>query len=136
MPNTPQSLESLREIMTRNELPMFSWAESFYRYDPGMYEAYVAWTTRAREHVELEPKVREFLAIAIDSVVSWPSPYFDVHMNKAFDAGATAQEIADVILATGRLMGPHAYTHGLNTLDKVVKERGEKGLKTPMHRGE
>jgi alkylhydroperoxidase/carboxymuconolactone decarboxylase family protein YurZ len=128
----PASLESLRKVMEDHELPMFSWAESFYKYDPGMYEAYVAWTTRSREHVELDPKIREFIAIAIDAVVQWPSPYYDVHMNKALNAGATAQEIADVILATGRLMGPHAYTHGLDTLERVLKEREAQGLRTPL----
>lgn len=134
MSRDPQELQALKAEMAEHELPVFRWGELFYEYDPGMYEAYVAWTTRAREHVELEPKVREFIAIAIDSVVMWPSPYIDVHMNKAFDAGATAQEIADVVLATGRLMGPHSYTHGLNTLEKVVNERRAREAVTPIRR--
>lgn len=126
--------EKLRKKMTANALPIFRWGELFYEYDPGMYTAYVDWTTRARKHVELDPKVREFIAIAIDCVVMWPSPYLDVHISKAFDAGATVQEIADVILATGRLMGPHSYTHGFNALEKVVLERKAKRLTTPRRR--
>jgi alkylhydroperoxidase/carboxymuconolactone decarboxylase family protein YurZ len=131
-----RDIEELRKKMTAHELPMFRWAELFYEHDPGMYTAYVDWTTRAREHIELDPKIREFIAVAIDCVVMWPSPYLDVHMNKAFDAGATVQELADVVLATGRLMGPHSYTHGFNALEKVVNDRDAKGYRTPKRRSD
>ncbi len=134
MPPQDPTLDELRDTMAANELPVLHWSELFYEYDPQTYAAYVAWTTRARQHIELDPKIREFIAIAIDCVVAWPSPYIDVHLNKAFDAGATVQEIADVIMATGRLMGPHSYTHGFYALEKVLGEREAKGLKTPRRR--
>jgi alkylhydroperoxidase/carboxymuconolactone decarboxylase family protein YurZ len=131
-----KSLDDLRKVLAENELPVLGWAEAFYRFDPEMYESYVAWTTRARVNVELEPKVRELIAIAIDSVVMWPSPYIDVHINRAISAGATVQEIADTILESGRLMGPHSYSHGFNALDNVLKDREARGVPTPMRKSD
>jgi alkylhydroperoxidase/carboxymuconolactone decarboxylase family protein YurZ len=84
--------------------------------------------------VELEPKIREMVAIVVNCVVMWPSPYADVHFNRALDEGATVQELADVVLATGRMVGPHAYTHGFNLLAKVLAERAESGLSSPRRR--
>jgi len=126
----------LRDQLASRGIPTFRWAELFEEYDPGMYAAYASWTMRAREHVELEGKVREFIAIAIDCVVAWPSPYIDSHFNKALDEGATVQELADVIVAAGRLMGPHAYIHGFNVLETVVNDRVAKGLPTPRNKAD
>jgi alkylhydroperoxidase/carboxymuconolactone decarboxylase family protein YurZ len=69
-------------------------------------------------------------------VVAWPSPYVDSHFNRALDEGATVQELADVILAAGRLMGPHSYIHGFNVLETVVNDRLEKGLPTPRRKAD
>jgi alkylhydroperoxidase/carboxymuconolactone decarboxylase family protein YurZ len=128
--------EELRQRLAARGIPTFRWAEVFYEYDPEMYRAYVEWTTRARETVELDEKVREFISIAIDCVVMWPSPYIDSHFNRALDLGASLQELADVILAAGRLMGPHSYIHGFNALETVVNDRAAKGLPAPRRRAD
>jgi alkylhydroperoxidase/carboxymuconolactone decarboxylase family protein YurZ len=122
------------ERMRQENLPIFRWAEFFAEQDPEMLASYIDWTTRARQNREIDDKVREFITIAIDAVVSWPSPYIDVHINAAFDAGATRQELLEVVLVAGRLMGPHAMNHGLTAVDKVIREREAAGQKTPVSR--
>ena len=129
-----ERLDALKARLSAREIPTMRWGELFYEYDPEMYEAYATWTDTARRHVELEPKVREMIAIAIDCVVMWPSPGIDYHFHRALEEGATLQELADVVLATGRMMGPHSYSHGFSALEKVVEERAAKGLPTPRRR--
>lgn len=128
--------EQLEARLAEQHIPAMEWGRVFHEFDPEMYRAYVEWTSRARRHVELEPKIREMVAIVVNCVVAWPSPYADVHYHRALEEGATVQELADVVLATGRLTGPHAYTHGLNLLAKVLEERHRNGLPSRRTRSE
>lgn len=130
------SFEDVSAELTAHDIPVMPWGKLFHEYNPDMYRAYVEWTTKSRQHVELEPKVREMISIAINCVVMWPSPYFDFHVNRALDEGATVQELADVVLATGRVMGPHSYTHGLYALDNAVKDRAARGEPVPRRRSD
>jgi alkylhydroperoxidase/carboxymuconolactone decarboxylase family protein YurZ len=131
-----ETFDALKARLSAREIPTMRWGELFYEYDPEMYEAYANWTSTARQHVELEPKVREMIGIAIDCVVMWPSPGIDYHFHRALEEGATLQELADVVLATGRMMGPHSYSHGFSTLERVVEERAAKGLPTRRRRAD
>jgi alkylhydroperoxidase/carboxymuconolactone decarboxylase family protein YurZ len=131
-----ESFGELESRLSERHIPAMAWGKVFYEYDPGMYQAYVEWTTRARQHVELEPKIREMVAIVVNCVVAWPSPYADVHFHRALEEGATVQELADVVLATGRMVGPHAYTHGFNLLAKVLEDRERAGQPSPRSRSD
>jgi alkylhydroperoxidase/carboxymuconolactone decarboxylase family protein YurZ len=128
-----EDFPQLEGRLAEHHIPAMEWGQIFHDFDPGMYQAYVEWTVRARQHVALEPKIREMVAIVVNCVVAWPSPYADVHYHRALEEGATVQELADVVLATGRLAGPHAYTHGLNLLAKVLADRAKDGR--PSRRG-
>lgn len=125
--------EEVKAKIQAHGLPLTAWQEMFAEYDPEMFSAYVDWWTRARQHKELEPKVREFIAVAIDAVVDYPG--ITSHVNFALDAGATVQELVDVVIATGRLMGPHAFNRGLTAIEKVVHEREADG-RPVQHRRE
>jgi hypothetical protein len=83
-----ESFGELESRLSERHIPAMAWGKVFYEYDPGMYKAYVEWTTRARQHVELEPKIREMVAIVVNCVVAWPSPYADVHFHRALEEGA------------------------------------------------
>ena len=126
--------ERVRAKIVSHGLPLRRWQEFFAEYDPDLFSAYVDWWTRARQHVELEDKVREFVAVAIDAVVDYPG--IDMHIHMALDAGATVQELVDVVIATGRLMGPHALNRGLTAVDNVVQERQRDGRPTPRRKAD
>lgn len=121
--------------MRAGGFPTVGWHDVLVKYNPGMLDAYFAWSARSQQHTELPVKVREFIIVAIDAVVAWPSPYIDIHIHNAFDAGATIQELVEVIGTAGFLMGPHALNHGLLCLEKVIQERQADGRATPRGGG-
>ena len=121
-----------RDRLEAAGVKILRWQEVLSEYDPDFFAALTDWSIRGRKHQELDPKVREFILIAIDAVVAYPN--IDIHFNNAFDMGATIVELVDVIAATGRLMGPHPMNHGLTALDRVIEDRRSKGLKTPRSR--
>lgn len=47
------------------------------------------------------------------------------HMHKAFEAGATRQELIDGLLVAWTPTGSRTLIHGLRTLVEVLQERGE-----------
>lgn len=107
------------------------WQEMLEEFGPEYLAAWQEWGRSAFTLTELDPKIREFLIVAIDSVIPWPSPYIDSHIHKAFNAGATIREFIELSVSCGYLMGPHSTNHLLTALYKCIKEREELGLETP-----
>jgi alkylhydroperoxidase/carboxymuconolactone decarboxylase family protein YurZ len=118
------------------EYPKYRWNQVWEQYDPEKLRLYQTWTNTMLTHTEISPKVREFIFVAIDAVVAWPSPYIDGHIHAAFDAGATIRELVETIEVAGYVMGVHALNHGLTTLEKVVEERRADGRPAPRDAGE
>lgn len=116
--------------------PTYKWNEIWKSYDPPKQALYEQWTTQMLTQSELPPKVREFIFVAVDAIVAWPSPYIDGHIHKAFDTGATIQELVEVIETSGYLMGVHALNHGLTSLEHVIEERRAAGRPTPRDAAE
>jgi alkylhydroperoxidase/carboxymuconolactone decarboxylase family protein YurZ len=116
--------------------PKYPWNQIWESYDPEKLALYQQWTNQMLSHKELPPKVREFIFVAVDSIVAWPSPYIDGHIHEAFDTGATIQELVEVIEVSGYLMGVHALNHGLTSLEKVILERREAGRIVPRDAAE
>jgi alkylhydroperoxidase/carboxymuconolactone decarboxylase family protein YurZ len=104
------------------------WHEMMAEYQPDVLEFFFERRSKLRPY-EIDLKVREFLLVAIDAVVAWPD--IDSHINAAFEKGATIQELMDVFVAAGNLMGPHAWSFGMSHLDKIIKWRSEAGLPVP-----
>jgi alkylhydroperoxidase/carboxymuconolactone decarboxylase family protein YurZ len=107
------------------------WHGMLEEFGPEYMEAWRKFSKETNALTELDPKAREFLIVAIDSVIPWPSPYIDSHIHKAFNAGATVRELTEVAVTCGHLMGPHPVNHLLTALYKVITERDEMGLPTP-----
>jgi alkylhydroperoxidase/carboxymuconolactone decarboxylase family protein YurZ len=109
------------------------WHAVFQKYDPTKYADFVTAHHRAFTNKELDPKIRELIIVAIDAFIAWPSPFIDVHINGAFNAGATVQEVLETITTTG-WFNRHAINHGLTAMDKVVREREAAGVATLLRR--
>jgi alkylhydroperoxidase/carboxymuconolactone decarboxylase family protein YurZ len=112
------------------------WMDMLAEFAPEYLDAWKDWGKRTTDITELDPKAREFLIVAIDSVIPWPSPYIDSHIHKGFNHGATVREFVEVAITCAHLMGPHPANHLLTALYKCIKEREELGLETPRTRAE
>jgi alkylhydroperoxidase/carboxymuconolactone decarboxylase family protein YurZ len=110
------------------------WHGIFEEYDPELFKVFRDWQKAAQNHKELDPKTRELIIVAIDSLTAWPSPYIDVHIHGAFDAGATIQEVLETIGVAAMFGGGHAFNHGLTAMGNAIKEREEAGVPTPRKR--
>ena len=81
----------------------------------------------------LEPKVYEFLAIAVDAACTHMyAPGTRRHIAKALDLGATPQEIMSVLQAVA-VLGIHSVALGAPIL---MEEMNQRGLAAPNPRGE
>jgi alkylhydroperoxidase/carboxymuconolactone decarboxylase family protein YurZ len=91
------------------------WEEAL-RLDPPLFDAYYTFSSVPWKHGTLEPKVREFIYVAIDASTTH---MFDLgtrgHMANAFAHGATVSEILEVLELTVTL-GVQSATTGLEIL--------------------
>jgi alkylhydroperoxidase/carboxymuconolactone decarboxylase family protein YurZ len=89
--------------------------------DPDWFEAYMELTLEPWTNGTLEPKVRELLYIAVDTVTTHLyRPGLDVHLKTALALGATKDEI----MAVYEL----AAAYGLRTISAGVAALAEKGV--------
>lgn len=80
---------------------------------PPFMEAYMGYSAHAWRTGTLEPRVREFIYIAIDvSVTHMHEPGTRQHIRNAFRHGATVAEIVEVI-ELASLVGIHAFARGM-----------------------
>lgn len=92
---------------------------------PDFFEAYLHFSSVPWRHGMLEPKVKEFIYIAIDAATTHLyAPGTRVHIRNALRHGATRQEIMEVLELVS-VLGIHSITHGvpilLNELDAAGK---------------
>lgn len=113
---------ALRAEIARQGMVPSIWQEVLLDHYPPLLESYLEWARSGEQLQELDPKTREFLIIALDCAVRWPSPFLDNHIRKALHAGASVVEIIEVIGVTARLLGPHMLNHGLTALANVLRE--------------
>ena len=86
--------------------------EPFYDLDPAWTEAFMTMGTRPMLAGVLDPKVIEFIAIAVDaSCTHMYTPGVRRHIRKALDLGATKEEIAAVLQLTS-VLGIHTMSLG------------------------
>jgi alkylhydroperoxidase/carboxymuconolactone decarboxylase family protein YurZ len=98
------------------------WQEMLVRYKPEVLEGYLEWSGVARGFEVLTPRVRELIVIAIDCVLNWPSPYIDQHFVNASRLGTPIKEMVEVCVTAGHIGGPHAMTHGLSVLSRLLAD--------------
>ena len=88
-----------------------SW-DPFYELDPAWTEAFMAMGTKPMLSGVLDPKVIEFIAIAVDaSCTHMYGPGVRRHIRKALQLGATKQEITAVLQCVS-VLGIHTMSLG------------------------
>lgn len=118
MGGTPIS-DAARAAGTWNE----AWDEAA-AFDPAWMEKFLDMATLPVRSGVLEPKIYEFLAIAVDAACTHLyAPGTRRHIAKALDLGATPQEIMAVLQAVVA-MGIHSVALGAPMLAEEMKTRG------------
>ena len=106
--------------------------ESLLELDAIFFEAFlnlsaVPWRTGG-----LEPKVKEFIYIAVDAAGTGPyEPGLRQHIRKAIEYGATKEELLEVLELTSTL-GIHACNIGVPLLLDVLRESGARTETPPL----
>jgi len=108
--------------------------ESILQLDPEFLKAYldfsaVPWRSN---HNHLDNKTKELMFIAVDAAATHMyAPGVRQHIKAAFKAGATPQEIMEVIELTSTL-GIHAMNIGVPILVQVLVEKGLRTGPAPL----
>jgi alkylhydroperoxidase/carboxymuconolactone decarboxylase family protein YurZ len=93
--------------------------------DESFFEAYVAFSSVPWESGPLEPKVKEFIYIAVDAAATHLyEPGIRQHIKQALEHGATAAEIMEVLELTATL-GIHACNIGVPILVEELEAVGK-----------
>ena len=118
MANTPIS-DAARKGGSWNE----AWNDAA-TLDPEWMERFLAMGTLPIQRGILDPKVYEFLAIAVDaSCTHMYAPGTKRHIAKALDLGATPEEILAVLQAVA-VLGIHSVALGTPMLVEEMRQRG------------
>jgi alkylhydroperoxidase/carboxymuconolactone decarboxylase family protein YurZ len=92
---------------------------------PDFFEAYMRFSSVPWQHGRLEPKVKEFIYIAIDAATTHLyAPGTRIHIRNAIGYGATSQEIMEVLELIS-VLGIHSTTHGVPILLEELKSAGK-----------
>lgn len=98
--------------------------EAIVRLDPEFLLRYLDFSLVPWRKRHLDTKTREFMYIAVDAAVTHLySPGVKQHIRAALAAGATPQEIMEVLECTATL-SIHAMNVGVPVLTEVLEERG------------
>lgn len=98
--------------------------ESILRLDPEFLLAYLDFSAVPWRKSHLDTKTREFMYIVVDAAATHLyAPGVRQHIKAALAAGATPQEIMEVLECTATL-GIHAMNVGVPVLVEILAERG------------
>jgi alkylhydroperoxidase/carboxymuconolactone decarboxylase family protein YurZ len=82
----------------RFEQHLGGFTDAVLRLDPSMFEAFMAFTSRAWRDGSLEPKLKELIYVALDVVAEHQyEPGLRIHLHNAMAFGATADEVLEVM---------------------------------------
>ena len=112
-----------------------TWSEAWQdvlELDPAFLRAYLHFSAVPWQKNHLEPKVKEFIYIAVDSAATHLyEPGIRQHIRAALDLGATGAEIMEVLELTSTL-GIHASNIGVPLLLEVLTEEGKRTGPAPL----
>ena len=98
--------------------------EQLLTLSPAFFDAYARLSSVPWTHGTLEPKIKEFLYIAIDAATTHLYvPGLRVHIQNALRLGATVAEVMEVLELTSAL-GIHTITEGVPVLMEEAKRVG------------
>ena len=99
--------------------------EDILELDPGYFEAYMHFSAHPWNEGALDPKVKEFIYIAIDcNTTHLYNPGTRIHMQNALAYGATREEIMEVF-ELASVLGIHTMTDSVPILVEEAKKRGK-----------
>jgi alkylhydroperoxidase/carboxymuconolactone decarboxylase family protein YurZ len=93
---------------------------------PDFFEAYLRFSSVPWRHGRLEPKVKEFIYIAVDAATTHLyEPGTRIHVRNALRHGATKEEIMEVLELVS-VLGIHSCTHGVPILMEELRATAER----------
>jgi len=96
--------------------------------DPAFFEAFAELAAVPRRSSTLEPKVKEFVCLAINAAATHMyEPGIREHARRAVDLGASKEELLEVLQLTSTL-GIHATTVGVPVLLEAIGDREQAPL--------
>ncbi|MEV5412695.1 carboxymuconolactone decarboxylase family protein [Thermopolyspora sp. NPDC052614] len=108
-----------------------SW-QAILEIDPEFLKAYLEFSAVPWRKNHLDPKVKEFIYIAVDAAATHMyMPGVRQHIKAALKLGATALEIMEVLELTSTL-GIHAMNIGVPVLVEVLEEKGLRKGPAPL----
>lgn len=103
-----------------------SW-DGLLEVSPDYFEAALNLWSMPHKSGPLEPKVREFILIAVNSSVThMHEPALRIHIQNAIRYGATDEELAEVLQLTS-ILGVHALSMGVPVLVDELDKLGKSG---------
>ncbi|MEQ9258247.1 MAG: carboxymuconolactone decarboxylase family protein [Roseovarius sp.] len=114
----------LKEDFTRNRGYWSDFWDGLLDLNPDFFEAYLPFSSIPWTPGVLEPKVKEFIYIAIDaSTTHLYEPGLRIHLQNALKYGATKEEIMEVYQLTS-VLGMHTCTLGVPALLDEMRKAG------------
>jgi alkylhydroperoxidase/carboxymuconolactone decarboxylase family protein YurZ len=118
----PKALKE--EFLAQNGKWSPQW-ESLLNLDPSYFAAYLKLRAAASKGKHVSPKFQELIHLSVASVVSTMFvPGIEAHTRAALDAGATKEEILEVLALTS-VCGIHSISCGLPVLMEILSEQGK-----------
>jgi alkylhydroperoxidase/carboxymuconolactone decarboxylase family protein YurZ len=106
--------------------------ESLLELDASFFEAFLDFSAVPWRKGALEPKIKEFIYIAVDAAGTGPyEPGLRQHIRKAIEYGATKEELLEVLELTSTL-GIHACNIGVPLLLDVLRQAGKRTDAPPL----
>lgn len=120
----PNGAQQLKErFVSHGGIWSDDWA-SILSLNPEYFEAYLKLREAPLKKKALQPKVQQFVLIAVESAcTTLYEPGIKDHIHTALEIGATKQEIFEV-LELASVLGVHSMTAGLEVLQETLKENG------------
>jgi alkylhydroperoxidase/carboxymuconolactone decarboxylase family protein YurZ len=103
---------------------LFEWHVFFAEERPEWLHAYEQLYAGSRPESRLPQRYRECVYTAVLSALG-EEALIKNHIHKAFEAGATRDDIIDAILVAWTPSGARTLCHGIKALVEVLIERGE-----------
>jgi alkylhydroperoxidase/carboxymuconolactone decarboxylase family protein YurZ len=117
----------LKEQFTRERGYWNPLWDGVLRLDADFFEAYLNFSAVPWKNGTLEPKVKEFIYIAIDaSTTHLYEPGLRLHIQNALGYGATKEEIMEVY-ELASVLGIHTCTLGVPILMEELEQQTAKG---------
>ncbi len=117
----------LKEQFTRERGYWNPLWDGVLRLDADFFEAYLNFSAVPWKNGTLEPKVKEFIYIAIDaSTTHLYEPGLRLHIQNALGYGATKEEIMEVY-ELASVLGIHTCTLGVPVLMEELEQQTAKG---------